>query len=72
MPGYDTKVWLTEKEVHDVTAVIDHLCEREDADAQGIALLGLSLGGNAALAAAARRPKHVWAVVADGASDVSW
>ena len=64
--GYEPSQWVTSHEVDDVKAVVDGLVSRPDADPQGVALVGVSKGGGAALAAAAERPS-VWAVVMDGA-----
>jgi pimeloyl-ACP methyl ester carboxylesterase len=64
--GYEPSQWVTTHEVQDVMAVVDALGARSDADPQGVALVGVSKGGGAALAAAAERPS-VWAVVMDGA-----
>jgi pimeloyl-ACP methyl ester carboxylesterase len=64
--GYEPSQWVTGHEAEDVLAVIDGLAARPDADPQGVALVGVSKGGGAALAAAAERPA-VWAVVLDGA-----
>jgi len=53
IPGYEPIQWVTTHEVDDVRAIIDGLCSRPDADPQGVAILGVSKGGGAALAAAA-------------------
>jgi pimeloyl-ACP methyl ester carboxylesterase len=66
MPGYEPIPWLTRFELEDVLAAVDYLCSRDDADPQGVALLGVSRGGTAALCAAACDGR-IRAVVTDGA-----
>jgi uncharacterized protein len=64
-PGYDPTPWVSQFEVLDVTAAIDYLTARSDADPQGIGLLGVNKGGTAGLCAAAIEPR-VRALVVDG------
>jgi dipeptidyl aminopeptidase/acylaminoacyl peptidase len=66
MPGYEPIPWLTRYELEDVLAAVDYLCGRDDADPQGIGLLGISRGGTAALCAAACDGR-IRAVATDGA-----
>lgn len=71
MGEYSPRAWPTIHEVTDVLAAVDYLASRDDADPNGVALLGVSKGGVAALSAASRTDK-VWAVVTDGAFVVPW
>lgn len=54
--GYDPLHWLTEYEVSDVLAAIRYAQDRPDLGEETIGLFGISRGGAAALAAAARSP----------------
>jgi len=65
-PGYEPMPWLTNYELADVRAAVDYLTSRKDADPDGIGLIGVSRGANAALCAAAGN-ERVRAVVTDGA-----
>lgn len=64
--GYEPLPWLTRYELSDVRAAIDYVCGRDDADPQGVGLMGVSRGGTAALSIAALDPR-VLAVTTDGA-----
>lgn len=64
--GYRPLHWITRYELDDVQAVVDYLALRPDADPRGVGLIGISKGGTAALAVAARDAR-VRAVVTDGA-----
>jgi len=66
MPGYQPKPWLTSYELADVKAAIHYVCDRDDADPNGIGVIGISRGGNAALCAAAADDR-IRALVTDGA-----
>ena len=66
VPGYQPLHWVTEHEVRDVAAAVDHLKGRDDLGAGGVGVMGVSQGGGAALAIAAR-DRFVRAVVTDGA-----
>lgn len=65
-PAYEPMPWVTEYDLADVRAVIDYLCGREDADSDGIGLLGVSKGGTVALCATAGDPR-IRTLVLDGA-----
>jgi pimeloyl-ACP methyl ester carboxylesterase len=65
-PGYEPMPWVTQYELNDVQAAVDYLASREDADPQGIGLLGVSRGAAAALCAASVEPR-IRCVVTDGA-----
>jgi pimeloyl-ACP methyl ester carboxylesterase len=65
-PQHPSLPWLTNLEFLDLEAALDYLQCRPDRDPNGFALFGVSRGGSAALAMAARR-HDVWAVVTDGA-----
>lgn len=54
LPGYDPLHWLTEYEVSDVLAAVAYVRSRSDLRHLPLGLLGISRGGGAALAAAAR------------------
>lgn len=69
MPNYEPLHWLTQYELTDVLAAVDYVCSRPDADPNGIGLIGVSRGANAALCAAAIDGR-VRAVVTDGAFPV--
>lgn len=71
MEGYTPRTWTTRYEVLDVLGAINCLSSGEDADPEGVALMGLSRGGGAALTAA-RRNEGVWAVITDGAFVSQW
>jgi pimeloyl-ACP methyl ester carboxylesterase len=64
--GYEPLQWVTEHEVADVRAALDYLKNRPDADPWGVGGFGVSKGGGALIAAAAREP-YLRALVADGA-----
>jgi pimeloyl-ACP methyl ester carboxylesterase len=67
LSGYDPLHWLTNFEVDDVRAAIRYARERPDLDAAApLGLVGISRGGGAALAAAAKCP-DVRAVACEGA-----
>jgi pimeloyl-ACP methyl ester carboxylesterase len=66
IPGYEASYWLSAYELEDVLAVIDYAGSRRDLSTLPLGLFGISRGGAAAIAAAARSPR-VRAVVADGA-----
>lgn len=55
LPKYAPLHWLTEYEVHDVLAAIRYARSRPDLKDLPLGLFGISRGGGAALAAAARR-----------------
>jgi dipeptidyl aminopeptidase/acylaminoacyl peptidase len=57
---------LTRYELEDVLAAVDYLSGRDDADSQGVGLLGVSRGGTAALCAAGLDGR-IRAVATDGA-----
>ncbi|MGH7202189.1 MAG: alpha/beta hydrolase, partial [Planctomycetaceae bacterium] len=65
MPGYDVMHWVTEYEVRDVLAAIQYAGERDDLRNLPLGLFGISRGGSAAVAAAARC-ETVQAVAAEG------
>jgi uncharacterized protein len=65
-PQHPSLPWLTNLEFLDLEAALDYLKCRADYDPAGVALFGVSRGGSAALAMAARR-SDVWAVITDGA-----
>ncbi len=69
--NYNPRPNLTLFELDDLSAAIDYVAAREDADPQGVGLVGLSKGGAAALHVAASDTR-VWAVVADSAFSVDW
>lgn len=64
--GYEPLQWVTSHEEQDVAAAIDYLKSREDKDPRGIGIFGVSKGGGAAIAAAAK-DRFVRAIVTDGA-----
>lgn len=64
--GYNPLQWVTEHEVADVLAATAYLKSRGDAPPKGIGVFGVSKGGGAAIAAAARDP-WIHAVATDGA-----
>jgi len=70
-PGYTPRAWPTRQEVADVLAAVDYATSRPDADPAGVAVLGVSKGGGAALSAASKSRK-IWAVVTDGAFVTVW
>ncbi|MCL4203976.1 MAG: alpha/beta fold hydrolase [Pirellulaceae bacterium] len=71
MPGYKPRTWATHYEVLDVMAAIEYLRSRDDADPAGVALVGLSRGGSAAMSAASRT-NGIWALITDGAFVSRW
>ena len=66
LPGYEPLHWVTEHEVADVLAAIACVRSREDLARLPLGAFGVSRGGGAALAAAARS-NEVEAVVCEGA-----
>ncbi|MGC1274505.1 MAG: alpha/beta hydrolase [Planctomycetaceae bacterium] len=64
--GYSPTHWLTEKDVADAAAALDYIARSDEFGDLPLGIVGVSRGGNAALAAAARRPQ-VRAVAAEGA-----
>jgi pimeloyl-ACP methyl ester carboxylesterase len=66
MPDYDPLHWLTDYEVADTLAAFDWVETRPDLRLLPLGIFGVSRGGGAALAAAARNAR-VRCVVADGA-----
>lgn len=71
MAGYEPRTWATRYEVLDVLAALDYVRSREDADPEGVALVGLSRGGAAAMSAASRT-EGIWALITDGAFVSRW
>jgi uncharacterized protein len=71
MEGYTPRTWTTRYEVIDVLAAIDYLCSDDDAPPEGVALMGLSRGANAAISAAIDND-DVWALITDGAFVSQW
>ncbi len=69
MPGYDPRHWLTEYEVADALAAVEYVSRRDDLKALPLGLMGISRGGGAAMAAAARWPR-VRCVYGEGVWDV--
>ena len=65
-PGYAPTHWLTEREEADVSAALRYIAADKTLREMPLALFGVSRGGNAALASAARCP-YVRAVAAEGA-----
>jgi pimeloyl-ACP methyl ester carboxylesterase len=63
MPGYVPLHWLTEYEVMDVNAVLDHVYSRPELSELPLGLFGISRGGGAALYAAAQRSEVVCVAV---------
>ena len=66
VPGYRPTHWLTQYEVDDVLAVVREVQSRPGLKGLAVLLYGVSRGGSAAIAAAARLP-GVIAVATDGA-----
>jgi pimeloyl-ACP methyl ester carboxylesterase len=64
--AYTPMQWATDHELRDLRAALRYLRSRDEHDAAGFALFGISRGGSTALAVAADEP-DVWAVVTDGA-----
>lgn len=64
--GYAPTHWLTEKDVADAAAAVDYISRSDEFGDLPLGVFGVSRGGNAALAVAARRPQ-VRAVAAEGA-----
>jgi len=71
MTGYAPRTWATRYEVLDVLAAIEYVRSIDDADPEGVALVGLSRGGSAAMSAASRTD-GIWALVTDGAFVSRW
>ncbi len=71
VPDYSPRAWVTRHELNDLLTVIDYLCDRPDADPQGVALMGVSRGGIAAVCAAVVDPR-IWAVATDSVSVSDW
>lgn len=71
MDAYTPRTWTTQYEVFDVLGAINHLRSDVAADPEGVALMGLSRGGSAALSAASRSD-GIWAIVTDGAYASRW
>ncbi|MBX6313570.1 MAG: alpha/beta fold hydrolase [Isosphaeraceae bacterium] len=65
-PGHEPLQWVSDRDVRDLRAALAYLRSRSDHDPAGVALLGISRGGGAALCVAAEEP-GVWGVVTDGA-----
>jgi pimeloyl-ACP methyl ester carboxylesterase len=63
---YKPLQWVSDLELVDLRAAIDHLRSRPDRDPAGVGLFGISRGGGAALCVAAQDPS-IWGVVTDGA-----
>lgn len=66
LPGYRPLHWLTEHETADVEAALRYVASRDDLRALPLGMAGVSRGGAAALAIAARHPE-VRAVAVEGA-----
>ena len=66
MPGYVPLHWLTQYEVTDLNAVIDHVYSHPDLNELPLGLFGISRGGGAALYVAAQR-QEVLRVATEGA-----
>lgn len=64
--AYRPRQWVTDRETADLTAALEYLRTRGDADPEGVSLFGVSRGGSAALCVAASNPL-VRSVVTDGA-----
>lgn len=64
--GYDPLQWVTEYEVEDVQAAVEYMKRRADAPKSGIGIFGVSKGGGAAIATAAKEP-WIKAIATDGA-----
>jgi pimeloyl-ACP methyl ester carboxylesterase len=71
MAGYTPRTWATRYEVLDVLAAVEYLRSLDDADPAGVAWVGLSRGGSAAMSAASRSD-GIWALVTDGAFVSRW
>jgi uncharacterized protein len=71
MEGYLPRTWATEYEVQDVMGAINFLRNLDDADVAGVALMGLSRGGSAAISAASHSD-GIWAIITDGAFESRW
>ena len=71
MNGYTPRTWATQYEVFDVLGAVNLLRSDVAADPEGVALIGLSRGGSAALSAASRSD-GIWAIVTDGAFVSRW
>jgi pimeloyl-ACP methyl ester carboxylesterase len=64
--SYKPLQWVSDLEIVDLKAAINHLATRPDHDPAGFGLFGISRGGGAALCVGANDPR-VWGVVTDGA-----
>lgn len=64
--SYKPLQWVSDLEVVDLKAAMEHLSARPDHDPAGFGLFGISRGGGAALCVASDEPR-VWGVVTDGA-----
>jgi uncharacterized protein len=71
MEGYLPRTWATQYEVLDVLGAIDYIRTSDYADGAGVALMGLSRGGCAAISAASRHD-GIWALITDGAFESRW
>ncbi|WP_437229936.1 alpha/beta hydrolase [Planctomicrobium sp. SH661] len=62
LPGYRSNYWVTKYEVEDVHAALDFIQSQPQFDGLPIALMGVSRGAGAALAAGAVRPEvsQIW------------
>ncbi len=65
-PSYRPLQWVSDHEVRDLRAALDHLAGRADLDPAGFGLFGVSRGGGTALVVGADDPR-VWGVITDGA-----
>lgn len=65
-PDYEPLQWITDRDVNDCQTAVNYLKSRPDAEPKGIGLYGISKGGNAGLAVAAR-DTFVRCVLTDGA-----
>src|SRR5262249_2584815 len=61
-PGYDPLQWVTDYEVTDTRAAVDHVMSRPDADRRGVGLFGISKGAGAGVLVAAEDPRVLCAV----------
>ncbi|NLF70905.1 MAG: alpha/beta fold hydrolase [Candidatus Anammoximicrobium sp.] len=71
MAGYTPRTWATRYEVLDVMAALNYVRSLEDADPEGVALVGISRGGSAAMSTASCA-EGVWALITDGAFVSRW
>lgn len=65
-PDYEPLQWITNRDVSDCQTALDYLKSRSDADQRGVGLYGISKGGNAGIAVAAK-DRFVRCVLTDGA-----